>query len=522
MQDFPSFWQAAQQVPEKIAVREVDGRSQTFGELLQKSNQIAQGLQALGLDKGDNVAVLLPNCLEVFEVFFATSQVGLYFTSVNHVLTATEIAYILDNSEAKRLFVHDAYRDKLSEALAYSKFPPEHCIWVTDSHDHLGNEQGDDSGENELSYTVFQSEQSAALPAKRSAGQTMLYSSGTTGKPKGVRHPLPSTSPGDFYACRGNALSIFGVKPYSGVHLVNGPLYHAGPLQFAAVSLHFGHTVVVTGKWDAQRCLQLLGEYSITTTMMVPTMFVRLLALPIEERQNWNFPDLAVVISSAASCAVPVKREIIDWFGPVIFDFYGGTEGPGAACSSAQWLEKPGTSGPPVPTVSMKIINDDGDELPTGEIGTVYMTPVQGAALPQYFKDSDKSASVIKGDYFTIGDMGYLDDDGWLFLVDRRSDLIISGGVNIYPSEVEQVLIQHASVRDVAVVGKPDDEWGHSVCAFIVAEGASENSNDLRQQIHDFAAVKLAKYKLPKQIEFVTELPRADNGKLYRRRLLES
>lgn len=514
MQDFPSFWQAAQQVPEKIAVREVDGRSQTFGELLQKSNQIAQGLQGLGLVEGDNVAVLLPNCLEVFEVFFATSQVGFYFTSVNHVLTATEIAYILDNSEAKRLFIHQAYRDKLAEALAYSKFPLEHCIWVGDSDGPLGD--------NEQSYTVFQSRQSTELPAQRSAGQTMLYSSGTTGKPKGVRHPLPSTSPGDFYACRGNALSIFGVKPYSGVHLVNGPLYHAGPLQFAAVSLHFGHTVVVTGKWDAERCLQLLAEHSITTTMMVPTMFVRLLALPVEERQNWNFPDLAVVISSAASCAVPVKREMIEWFGPVIFDFYGGTEGPGAACSSAQWLEKPGTSGPPVPTVSMKIFNDDGDELPPGEIGTVYLTPVQGASLPQYYKDRDKSASVIKGDYFTIGDMGYLDEDGWLFLVDRRSDLIISGGVNIYPSEVEQVLIQHPSVGDVAVVGKPDDEWGHSVCAFIVTEQAAENTIDLRQQIYDFAALRLAKYKLPKEIQFVKELPRADNGKLYRRRLLES
>ena len=514
MQDFPSFWQAAQQVPEKIAVREVDGRSQTFSELLQKSNQIAQGLQELGLVEGDNVAILLPNCLEVFEVFFATSQIGLYFTSVNHVLTATEIAYILDNSEAKRLFIHQSYRDKLTEALAYSEFPLEYCIWVGDSDDS--------SDDKQQSYSLFQSQQTAELPAQRRAGQTMLYSSGTTGKPKGVRHPLPSSSPGDFYACRGNALSIFGVKPYSGVHLVNGPLYHAGPLQFAAVSLHFGHTVVITGKWDAQRCLQLLGEHSITTTMMVPTMFVRLLALPIEERQNWNFPELAVVISSAASCAVPVKREMIEWFGPVIFDFYGGTEGPGAACSSAQWLEKPGTSGPPVPTVSMKIFNDDGDELPPGEIGTVYLTPVQGASLPQYYKDRDKSVSVIKGDYFTIGDMGYLDEDGWLFLVDRRSDLIISGGVNIYPSEVEQALIQHPSVADVAVVGKPDDEWGHSVCAFIVTEQAAKNAIDLRQQIYDFAALRLAKYKLPKEIQFVKELPRADNGKLYRRRLLES
>lgn len=513
MQDFPGFWQAAEQVPEKIAVREVGGRSHTFGELLKKSNQIAQGLQALGLVEGDNVAVLLPNCLEVFEIFFATSQVGLYFTSVNHFLTATEIAYILDNSEAKRLFVHEAYREKLTGALAHSEFSIEQCIWV-----------GADGrlGDNEESYSVFQCQQSAEVPAKRIAGQTMLYSSGTTGKPKGVRHPLPNTSPGDFHACRGNALSIFGVKPYDGVHLVNGPLYHAGPLQFSAVSLHFGHTVVVTGKWDAQHCLELLREHNITTTMMVPTMFVRLLALPGEDRESWNFPDLSVVISSAASCAVPVKREMIDWFGPVIFDFYGGTEGPGAACSSAQWLEKPGTSGPSVPTVSMKIIDDDGNELPPGEIGTVYLTPVQGATLPQYYKDGDKSASVIKGDYYTIGDMGYLDDDGWLFLVDRRSDLIISGGVNIYPSEVEQVLVQHPSVRDVAVVGKPDDEWGHSVCAFIVAEEAGENSNKLRQDIHDFAATRLAKYKLPKEIEFVKKLPRADNGKLYRRRLLES
>lgn len=510
MEEFPGFWKAAEEAPDKLALQEVDGRSLTFHELYQRSNQIARGLQALGADHGDNVAVLLPNCIEVFEVFFATSQIGLYFTAVNHYLTAVEVAYILDNSEAKRLFVHEQYREKLEEALALAAFPAEHCIWVGDPEDSVSE------------YLTFRSAQSDQLPMRRAAGQTMLYSSGTTGNPKGVRHPLPGTHPGEFYACRGNALSIFGVEPFGEVHLVNGPLHHAGPLQFAAVSLNFGHTVVITGKWDAQRCLELLSDYRITTTMMVPTMFVRLLRLPEEQRQAKRFPDLSVIISSAASCSVPVKRAMIDWLGPVIFDFYGGTEGAGTACSSAQWLEKPGTSGPPVPSVSIKILNDEGIELPAGEIGTVYLTPVAGATLPNYFKDREKSAASIRGDYYSIGDMGYLDEDGWLFLVDRRSDLIISGGVNIYPSEIEQVLLQHAVIRDAAVVGLPDEEWGQSVAAFVVLEDSDRDHSELAQELDEFARNRLAKFKLPKEIRFVDELPRGDNGKLYRRRLLET
>ena len=510
METFPGFWQAAEQVPDKMALQEVDGRSQTFRELLQKSNQVARGLQQLGLVEGDSVAVLLPNCLEVFEIFFATSQIGLYYTAVNHYLAAAEIGYILDNSEAKRLFIHVSYREKLLQALGFSEFPIEHCIWVGGEETHAG------------AYCAFQSGQSTEMPAHRIGGQTMLYSSGTTGKPKGVRHPLPNTYPGEFHSCRGNALSIFGVKPYDEVHLVNGPLHHAGPLQFAAVSLHFGHTVVVTGKWDAQHCLKLLAEHDITTTMMVPTMFARLLHLPPEARGRRQFPQLAVLISSAASCPVPVKREMIEWFGPVIFDFYGGTEGAGTACSSDQWLQKPGTSGPPVPGVQVKIIDDDGEDLPVGEIGTVFLTPVQGATLPQYHKDEEKSAAVIRGEFYTIGDMGYLDKDGWLFLVDRRSDLIISGGVNIYPSEVEQVLIQHQAVQDVAVVGKPDDEWGHVPWAFITLQTGFVDSAEFRQELLSFAEDKLARFKLPKALKVVDELPRADNGKLYRRRLLEA
>ena len=509
MENFPGFWKAAQEAPDRIALEEVDGRSQTFGELYANSNQVARGLQEKGLVVGDSVAVLLPNCLEVFEVFFATSQTGLYYTSVNHYLSAREIAYILENSDSKILFVHACYGELLSGVLANSSFPADRCIWV-------GGE-----GDAESGYTSFRAKQSAELPTDRHAGQTMLYSSGTTGNPKGVRHDLPSTEPGEYYASRGNALGIFNVKPYEEVHLVNGPLHHAGPLQFATVALNYGHKTVLTQHWDAHRCLEILAQHKVTITMMVPTMFVRLLRVNEESEQDYTFPDLSIVITSAAACPVPVKGAMIEWLGPVIYEVYGGTEGACTACSSEQWLQKPGTAGPPVPSVELKIYDDEGAELPVGEVGMVYMTPTAGATIPQYFKDSDKTASITRGRFFTIGDMGYLDDEGWLYLVDRRSDLIISGGVNVYPSEIEQVLIQHSSIRDVAVIGKPDDEWGHRVCAFVVLEDGVEDSSDTSDGIYAFAKERLAKFKLPKELKFLDKLPRADNGKLYRRRLLE-
>jgi long-chain acyl-CoA synthetase len=510
MENFPGFWQAAEQVPDKIALQEVGGRSQTFAELYTHSNQVARGLQGKNLGVGDSVAVLLPNCLEVFEVFFATSQIGLYYTSINHYLSAPEIAYILDNSESKVLFVHACYRELLSRALEHCAFAADSCIWVGVEED------------NGSSYTTFREAQSGELPPDRCAGQTMLYSSGTTGNPKGVRHDLPSTYPGEYFACRGNALGIFNVRPYEEIHLVNGPLHHAGPLQFATVSLHYGHTTIITEHWEAQRCLELLAQYRVTTTMMVPTMFVRLLRESEGKQEQYSFPDLALVISAAAACPVPVKGAMIEWLGPIIFDFYGGTEGGVTACTSTQWLEKPGTSGPPVPGVELKVFSDEGAELPAGEIGVVYMTPTVGATIPQYFKDNDKTAAVKRGNFYTLGDMGYLDDDGWLFLVDRRSDLIVSGGVNIYPSEIEQVLIQHPALRDVAVVGKPDEEWGHLAWAFVVLEAGTADSPEFREELLGFARERLAKFKLPKALKVVDELPRADNGKLYRRRLLES
>ena len=509
MENFPGFWRAAEQAPDKIALREVHGRSQTFAELYTHSNQVARGLQAKNVAVGDSVAVLLPNCLEVFEVFFATSQTGLYYTSINHYLSAPEIAYILDNSESKVLFVHACYRELLSHALEHCSFTVDNCIWVGVEDD------------NESSYTKFRAAQSGKLPPDRCAGQTMLYSSGTTGNPKGVRHNLPNTYPGEYFASRGNALGIFNVRPYEEVHLVNGPLHHAGPLQFATISLHFGHTTIITQQWDAQQCLELLAQYRVTTTMMVPTMFVRLLRESEDKREQYSFPDLALVISAAAACPVPVKDAMIEWLGPIIFDFYGGTEGGVTACTSAQWLEKPGTSGPPIPEVELKVFSDEGVELPAGEIGVVYMTPTVGATIPEYFKDSDKTASVKRGNFYTLGDMGYLDNDGWLFLVDRRSDLIISGGVNIYPSEIEQVLIQHPAVRDVAVVGKPDHEWGQLAWAFVALEDGAADSPKLREDVLGFAEQRLAKFKLPKELKVIDELPRADNGKLYRRRLLD-
>ncbi len=505
-ENFPGLWGAAEKWPERDAIIELEGRTSTFQELAAASNQVARGIQSMGLEVGNSIAVMMPNCLEVFEVFYATAQTGMYYTGLNSQLVPEEIAYVLENSETKLVFVHERYREQLEEALEYCDLAADNCLWI-------------DDGGAASSYTEFKNSQSKELPERRSSGHVMLYSSGTTGKPKGIRPDLPEAPPGAYESSRAFVAAVFDFVPGEGVHLVNGPLYHSGPNVYAMVAVHYGHTAIIMGKWDAEQALYAIDKYRVTNTMMVPTMFRRLLKLPEEVRAQYDLSSVTVLAHAAEPCPKPLKHAMIDWVGPILFEGYGGTEGPGTSCNSEEWLRKPGTVGKAMPGVEIKILDDEGNELPVGEVGTVYISAAQ-MGLPKYFKDEEKSQEAIRGNFFTLGDMGSVDEENWLFLADRRSDLIISGGVNIYPAEIEQVLQAHVDVYDAAVIGLPNEEWGQEVKAIVQLVDPGKGTDDMVQQLTEFCSTKLAKYKWPKSIDFA-KIPRSDSGKLYKRKLKE-
>jgi long-chain acyl-CoA synthetase len=346
----------------------------------------------------------------------------------------------------------------------------------------------------------------------------MNYTSGTTGRPKGVRRNLsgvdPETGGGGF----GGMLFMFGLQPFDdNVHIVGSPLYHTAVLVFAGAAIHIGHTVVVMDKWSPQQMLHLIDQYRVTNTHMVPTQFVRLLGVPDEERAKYDVSSLRHMVHAAAPCPPDVKRQMIEWWGPVIDEYYAASEGGGTLVYAKDWLDHPGTVGRAWPISEVVILDDDGNELPAGEIGTVYMA--MGTGHFEYFKDKEKTEKSRRGRFFTVGDVGYLDDDGWLFLSDRKTDMIISGGANIYPAEIESELIMHPKVADVAVFGIPHDDWGEEVKAVVEpVEGVTAGS-ELEAEILAWSATRLAKFKTPRTIDFTDEMPRDPNGKLYKRKL---
>ena len=499
------FWNLARQDPGHLALVTPEEERVSAGELLARANRLVHGLRALGLGTGDVVATVLPNSAAMLELYLAALQAGMYLVPINHHLTASEVAYILEDSGAKAFVGAERFGDVCGAAAAEARVP-ERARFAT----------GRIAGFRD--YAELGAGRPDTPPSDRAAGQVMNYTSGTTGRPKGVRRPLVALDPDEFASLFAMLLFLFGIQPKDdNVHLVGSPLYHTAVLMFAGCSLHLGHTVVVMDKWLPEDCLRLIETYRVTTSHMVPTQFHRLLALPEAVRTRYDLSSMRAMIHAAAPCPIDIKRRMLEWWGPVIWEYYAASEGGGTVVSPAEWLTKPGTVGKAWPSSEIKILDEQGRELPAGEIGTVYMA--LGNQEFEYHGDKKKTDANRRGRFFTVGDVGYLDAEGFLFLRDRKIDMIISGGANIYPAEIEAVLLTHPKVGDAAVFGIPDEDWGEQVKAVIEPAPGVEAGAALADEIIVFCRDKLAKYKCPKSIDFVETLPRDPNGKLYKRKL---
>ena len=468
----------------------------SFTQLNGRVNQLSSLLRKAGLGKGDAIAVVLKNRCEFVEAYYATQRTGIRFTPVNWHLSADEVGYVVDNCEAQAV-LFDATLDIAGDALAKA----DSCSLRLSVGGEIEGFESLEAGLEGLSQDDID---------KPERGSFMLYTSGTTGRPKGVyrkENPVNRTA----------AQSSANWEPAQHVTLCTGPAYHAAPMMFNVVApLNAGVGVVLMNKWDAELTLELIQRFGITHTHMVATMFNRLLQLPETVRSTYDLSSLIYVIHGAAPCPVHIKHKIIEWFGPIVFEYYAATEG-GAnfLVDSATWLAKPGTVGKPEPIDAAKVLSEEGAELDPGETGLVYFKAPKIGRF-EYFKAEDKTSNSYIGDWFTLGDMGYFDADGFLFLNGRSAETIISAGVNIYPQEIDTELMQHPAVLDVCTVGVPSEEWGESVLAVVqLCEGVSE-SETLIAELLEFVKPRLAAFKLPRSIDFVEELPRLPSGKIQR------
>ncbi len=499
-------WKIAEQQPDRPAMVDPDHDTRTFGELADASNQVVHGLRALGLAEDDAVAVLLPNGFTYWEVLLACEQAGWHLVPINYHLSGPEIAYIVNDSGAKAFIAHERFAELALKAAPELELP-------TDARFADG---GDVDG-----FRRYDADLRAAFPTSRPVdrhtGGIMTYTSGTTGNPKGVKRPLPDVDP-DENAMRATFLNfLFDLMDPDHVHLVVAPLYHTAVVRYSDAALHAGHRVVLMDKWTPEGTLERIERYRVTSSHMVPTMFNRLLKLPEDVKQAADVSSLKCMIHSAAPCPIPTKHQMLEWWGPVIYEYYAATEGGGTMATPEEWLAKPGTVGKPWPISEVKILDDDGNELPAGEVGTIWMK--MGEHTFEYKDDAEKTRRAWREEgFFTVGDVGELDEDGFLFLRDRKIDMIISGGVNIYPAEIESVLLQHPDVLDAAAFGIPNEDFGEEVKACVsLVEGA--DADGAEERILAFCREQMGSYKVPRSIDVLDELPRDPNGKLYKRKL---
>jgi long-chain acyl-CoA synthetase len=481
-----------------------DGGVVSYGKLYRGSQRVAALLYAAGLRRGDGVALVLPNRREFLELTWACQLSGLYYSAVNTHFTPDEVSYVVEDSEARAVFV-DASMAELANHLLAANPNVEVRIAV-------GGELPGWRG-----YDAAVAGVGEAPPP--SDGSEMLYSSGTTGRPKAVRRPLPMDGNGSWaQGVLERALSKGYAMTSSDVYLSPAPLYHAAGVNYTMAVQRVGAASILMRKFDAETVLRLIAGHRVTHAQFVPTMFVRMLKLPAAVRASYDVSSLRCVIHAAAPCPVEVKRQMMDWFGPIIYEYYGGTEGfAGCTIGPEAWLAHPGSVGKPFSPVH--VVAEDGVELPVGQSGELFF---EGGPQFEYFKDPEKTASVSNDrGWRSLGDMGYLDEDGYLYLTDRSSFMIVSGGVNIYPQEAENLLTMHPKLVDAAVFGVPNDEFGEEVKAVVQpAEGVAAGL-ELEAELIEYCRTHLATYKCPRTVEFASELPRDPNGKLYKRRIRE-
>ncbi len=494
----------AQTRPDHLAVIMAgSGARMTYGEMDTEANRFAHLLRARGLGPGDAFAVLLENRLEYFTLIWGSQRAGTMLVPISTRLTAPEIAYILADGEAKLLITSGKYAAVLDEIRDRC---PAIDVLVMDA-------------DGEEAFAAALAAQPTDPIPDQSAGLTMLYSSGTTGRPKGVR-PRPPEDPSPLAPAALVGLAVMGAgMPTDGsiVYLSPAPLYHAAPIGWSSAVHRLGGTVVMMEKFEPEAALAAIERYRVTDSQWVPTHFVRMLKLDEDVRTRYDLSSHQRALHAAAPCPVPIKAAMIDWWGPIVNEYYAGSEGIGMTLvRSPEWLERPGTVGKAI-FGALHVCGPEGDELPAGQDGLIYF---ENAVLPTYHNDPDKTAEAMhpRG-WMTIGDIGHVDPEGYLFLTDRKSHMIISGGVNIYPQEIENLLVSHDKIMDAAVIGAPDADLGEQVVAVVQPIDMALAGDALEAELRAYLEPQLARMKMPRRFDFRPELPREANGKLYKREL---
>jgi long-chain acyl-CoA synthetase len=505
---------AAEHPDQAAVVMSPSGEVVTYAQLEGRANQIAHLLRQFGLQRGDHIAILSKNSPAMIEVEAAAERTGLYFTLVNTYLSPVEIAYLVDNCRARVFFAGASLAD-VAAAAARSCPKLEHKVVCSAPGTARVPGAGEKEGWEPLEPLL------SGLPtspiADEELGTAMLYSSGTTGQPKGVLRRLPEMSPAESLAVMQFIRGLFGYREKM-TYLSPAPLYHSAPQAAVSGAIRMGATVIVMEHFDPEEWLALVERHRVTHCQMVPTMFHRLLALPEDVRRRYDVSSLENVVHAAAPCPVPVKRAMIEWLGPIVNEYYGATEANGFTyCTSEEWLAHPGTVGRAV-LGQIVVRDEDGKECLPGVDGTIWF---RGSTNFEYFEDPEKTSESRDedGQLSTVGDVGHVDDEGWLYLTDRKSYMIITGGVNVYPQEAESLLATHPAVADVAVIGVPNDEMGEEVKAVVQPAPGREAGPALATELIDHCRAHLAHFKCPRSVDFVDELPRLPTGKLYKRLL---
>jgi long-chain acyl-CoA synthetase len=498
------FQHYADRNPDSLAVVGPNGEQWSRSQFAALMNGTANALRSSGVRPGEVIAIVSPNCAEYLAVYLAGVCAGLRIVPINWHLARDELAFVLRDSAAAVVVAHERLGHRRLAQLRED-------AGTARLHIAIGRAPGYAS-----LYTLAAGASRAPVETAE-LGRVMPYTSATTGRPKAVCLPLGNAREALAKTIAWHA--SLGIEPEDdNVHLCTSMLYHSAPLEGAFIALQMGHAIVLADRPDPRTLLELIERYEVTTTFLVPSMFVRLVKLDPRIRRGYATKSLRFVVHGGAPCPIETKRTMIDWWGPIVWEAYGAAEAQGTIVSASDWLERPGTVGQPIPGSALKILDDDGRELPPGSEGMVYIKPHTSDRF-HYHNAPEQTAKCWRGELVTVGDVGTLDDDGFLFLCDRRTDLILSSGMNVYPAEIEHALVEHPSVVDCGVIGIPHELFGEVPKAFVQASSSAAPGPALAAELLAYLCERLSPMKLPRRIEFVDTLPRDPNGKLHRRRL---